>query len=115
MKIFCSSVIVWFGRIVIKGVYIKYVGGGWAEGFTTFFKKKILAQRNTVLKSYLMVGPATFLKNSSWSILLILVSWLKLACGSHCMKCPYSELFWSAFSLIRTEYGEIQNISSYSI
>ena len=22
-------------------------------------------------------------------------------------KCPYSELFWSAFSRIRTEYGEI--------
>ena len=23
-------------------------------------------------------------------------------------KCPYSELFWSAFSLIVTEYGEIK-------
>ena len=23
-------------------------------------------------------------------------------------KCPYSELFWSAFSHIRTEYGEIR-------
>ena len=22
-------------------------------------------------------------------------------------KCPYSELFWSVFSRIRTEYGEI--------
>ena len=22
-------------------------------------------------------------------------------------KCPYSELFWSTFSRIRTEYGEI--------
>ena len=28
-----------------------------------------------------------------------------------CEKCPYSELFWSAFSRIRTEYGEIRNIS----
>ena len=25
----------------------------------------------------------------------------------HCVRCPYSELFWSAFSRIRTEYGEI--------
>ena len=23
----------------------------------------------------------------------------------HCEKCPYSELFWSVFSRIRTEYG----------
>ena len=36
-------------------------------------------------------------------------------------KCPYSELFWSVFSRIRTEYGEIlrmrentdQNISKH--
>ena len=25
-------------------------------------------------------------------------------------KCPYSELFWSAFSRIQTEYGEILRI-----
>ena len=30
-------------------------------------------------------------------------------------KCSYSELFWSAFSRIRTEYGEIQSISPYSV
>ena len=30
-------------------------------------------------------------------------------------KCLYSELFWSAFSRIRTEYGEILRISPYSI
>ena len=29
-------------------------------------------------------------------------------------KCPYSEIFWSAFSRIRTVYGEILRISSYS-
>ena len=29
-------------------------------------------------------------------------------------KCPYSELFWSLFSRIRTEYGEIRSISPYS-
>ena len=29
-------------------------------------------------------------------------------------KCPYSELFWSLFSRIRTEYGEILRISPYS-
>ena len=33
----------------------------------------------------------------------------------HCVKCPYSELFWSAFSRIRTEYGEMQSISLYSV
>ena len=30
-------------------------------------------------------------------------------------KCPYSELFWSAFSRIRTEYREKLSISPYSV
>ena len=30
-------------------------------------------------------------------------------------KCPYSELFWSAFSCIRIEYEEIIHISPYSV
>ena len=30
-------------------------------------------------------------------------------------KCPYSELFWSAFSRIQIEYGEILRISPYSL
>ena len=30
-------------------------------------------------------------------------------------KCPYSEFFWSVFSRIRTEYGEILRISPYSV
>ena len=30
-------------------------------------------------------------------------------------KYPYSELFWSVFSRIRTEYREIRKISSYSV
>ena len=29
-------------------------------------------------------------------------------------KCPYSELFWSAFSRIRSEYGEILRSSAFS-
>ena len=28
---------------------------------------------------------------------------------------PYSELFWSVYSRIRTEYGEILLISPYSV
>ena len=30
-------------------------------------------------------------------------------------KCPYSELFWSAFSRVQTEYGEILRISPQSV
>ena len=30
-------------------------------------------------------------------------------------KCPYSETFWSLFSLIWTEYREIRSISPYSV
>ena len=30
-------------------------------------------------------------------------------------KCPYSGFFWSVFSRIWTEYGEILRISAYSV
>ena len=30
-------------------------------------------------------------------------------------KCPYSESFWSVFSHIRIEYGEIRSTSPYSV
>ena len=30
-------------------------------------------------------------------------------------KCLYSRFFWSVFSRIRTEYGEILGISPYSV
>ena len=30
-------------------------------------------------------------------------------------KCQYSELFWSTFSRIWTEYGEIRSISPYLV
>ena len=30
-------------------------------------------------------------------------------------KCPYSEFFWSVFSRIWTEYGDLLRISSYSV
>ena len=32
-----------------------------------------------------------------------------------CEKCRYSELFWSVFSRIQIEYGEILRISAYSV
>ena len=30
-------------------------------------------------------------------------------------KCPYSEFFWSTFSRLQTEYGEMRSISPYSV
>ena len=48
-------------------------------------------------------------------------NWWSLECWrikeSHTLlkKSPYSGLFWSAFSRIRTEYGEILRISPYSV
>ena len=38
-----------------------------------------------------------------------------LLCHPLLEKCPYSQLFWSAFSRIWTEYGEIFRISLYSV
>ena len=46
-------------------------------------------------------------------------AFLSSCCGNReiplCKMCLYSELFWSAFSRIWTEYGETRNISSYSV
>ena len=33
----------------------------------------------------------------------------------HCVKCPYSEFFWSLFSRIRTEYGDLLRKSPYLV
>ena len=41
------------------------------------------------------------------NFLIITHSWLTLR-----EKCPYLKFFWSLFSRIRTEYGEIQSIQS---
>ena len=30
-------------------------------------------------------------------------------------KCPYSRFFWSVFSCLRTEYGEMRSFSPYSV
>ena len=43
------------------------------------------------------------------------MEWVSLAWIALRQKCQNLELFWSAFSRIRTEYGEILLISSYSV
>ena len=46
------------------------------------------------------------------------VSHLTLFCSIYVTlreKCPYSELFWSTFSHIRSEFEEILRISPYSV
>ena len=51
--------------------------------------------------------------SSSWRWVMI---YIINSGNSHCVKkCSYSEFFWSAFSRIRTEYGEIWSISPYSV
>ena len=50
--------------------------------------------------------------NSLWLIWLIYMLFITWSLRE---KCPYSKLFWSAFSRIRTEYGEILRISPYSV
>ena len=40
---------------------------------------------------------------------------LKILSSTLREKCSYSEFFWSVFSRIWTEYGEILRTSSYSV
>ena len=45
----------------------------------------------------------------------ICVLWVTMMMISLREKCQYLELFWSAFSRFRTDYGEIGIISPYSV
>ena len=54
-------------------------------------------------------------KSSHYSPLFIYQEQLQKRLLPLCKNCPYSELFWSAFSYIRIEYGEIRSIFPYSV
>ena len=41
--------------------------------------------------------------------------WKAVQVDTLCEKCPYSEIFWSVFSRIWTEYEEIRSVSPYSV
>ena len=43
------------------------------------------------------------------------LNWIQNTCYTLRKKCLYSELFWTAFSRIQTEYGEIRSISPHSV
>ena len=43
------------------------------------------------------------------------ISFKYIAINTLRKKCAYSELFWSAFSRIRTKYGQILRISPFSV
>ena len=55
---------------------------------------------------------ALFVMNPYFSLLLVFNT---ITSTSLRGKCPYSELFWSVFPRIQTEYGEILRISPYSV
>ena len=45
---------------------------------------------------------------TSWKLILHVIYFFKLDLNPQREKCLYSELFWSVFSRIRTEYGEVR-------
>ena len=71
-----------------------------------------LSQLNLTLREGKLGMTGRWLTSNSlwliWLIYMLFITW------SRREKCPYSKLFWSAFSRIRTEYGEILRISPYS-
>ena len=85
-----------------------------------FFKKLSPSNQNfnklmlLTFASTRLVSPSTAIMftKSTWSISNSYFLMSSLALGK---KCPHSELFWSVFSRIRTEYGEILRISPYSV
>ena len=72
-----------------------------------------LSQLNLTLREGKLGMTGRWLTSNSlwliWLIYMLFITW------SLREKCPYSKLFLSAFSRIRTEYGEILRISPYSV
>ena len=66
-----------------------------------------MVRRNMMIRVFLMITVIT--SNG------LAFNFSDMVSVSLCKKCPYSELFWSSFSRIRTEYGEIRSMSPYSV
>ena len=72
----------------------------------------------TMWYQIIMKTSATWLlKIGLWSYLVLQIIFFHISKMKVTLrqKYPYSELFWSAFSRIRTEHGEILRISPYSV
>ena len=90
-----------------KGVTKLVIHCGRHKCMTTYLNMNIITPRNIIptsfdLKCYLRGPYDDYLRPCHCKYSLL-------------EKCPYSELFWSAFSRIRTEYREIRSISPYSV
>ena len=81
-----------------KGVLKKFAEFTGKHACPCFFFKKVASLKQSSLE---------YSPTFEWK-------WESSLCPLLRKKCPYSELFWSTFSRIRTEYGEIC-ISSYLV
>ena len=105
----------------------------WQDFVKRFLKKKVISE-DILVAGYLnskFISSSTpvlllrcnsFIQSFSWVVKVSYNTGLRLVLVSRPVqlstlreKCPYSEFFWSVFFHIRTEYGEIFHISSYSI
>ena len=66
----------------------------------------------TAIKFSLLVKPNTFIAKEHYTRAISVNPFYSSAPFE---TCPYSELFWSMFSPIRTEWGEIIRIFPYSV
>ena len=64
-----------------------------------------------------MLKKSIFIRNLHYTIFHMETNVLQdfRICITPHKKCPYLEFFWSVFSQIRTEYGEIRSISPFSV
>ena len=105
----------------------------WQDFVKRFLKKKVISE-DILVAGYLnskFISSSTpvlllrcnsFIQSFSWVVKVSYNTGLRLALVSRPVqlstlreKCPYSEFFWSVFFHIRTEYGKIRSISSYSV
>ena len=70
-----------------------------------------------ILLFALFSNPTSYLKAHCINVFKVYFLEQGLIIKEHSLrkKCSYSELFWSAFSRIQTEYAEIRSISPYSV
>ena len=81
-------------------------------GNLAFLEQFIQNFWETAVKFSLLVKPNTFIAKEHYPRAISVNPFYSSAPFE---TCPYSELFWSMFSPIRTEWGEIIRIIPYSV
>ena len=106
-----------FPKILLKyltqTLYLKHFSVLHSYNFIIPFQKSSVSQSSRFAKQLSLIEPLKALQVSFFFKYFFYLCWMKEL--SLRKECPYSKLFWSVFSSIRTDHGEILRIFPYSV